>query len=414
MKRVALFLACGVVGLLAGCGSDGIVFNGVKQVEQFPVRKTPIVHFNLPSEVFDPVTGDASVDVMSFLPLGPNTFTELSSPGHDLWSNLLRGTDVNGDMVEDWYQIVSGDPGTWLVYGAEWPDTAVQQAPYPGLGTVPAQDYIEWWSLSLMNQWFLRDIDQQPRVAQVPGDPPISYEGAGFSSMAISLHEAAAATSPYSPLWVNNTPGVPAQQETTMNTPPGTGLNGNIRVNPPMNNFLHWLPNGLLANDPFIGLLAIGWWEPPAENIHIETIGGGLQRVPAPDYFSAGGFIDAVGGIYLTAYIDLWRGVTETAGGAAPVVDRDDGVLFSYYLAVIAAHQVALGIGMANSSFALPGVVNNQEDIMNESVLMDMTAFIAAGKEFNFVLEDLLRMQDVVNGDFANPGPLSTLPGTDR
>jgi hypothetical protein len=51
---------------------------------------------------------------------------------------------------------------------------------------------------------------------------------------------------------------------------------------------------------------------------------------------------------------------------------------------------------------------------MNLSVILDMTAFIAAGKEFNFVVEDLLRMQDTVNGDFNNPGPKSTLPGTYR
>jgi hypothetical protein len=51
---------------------------------------------------------------------------------------------------------------------------------------------------------------------------------------------------------------------------------------------------------------------------------------------------------------------------------------------------------------------------MNQSVVLDMTAFIAAGKEFNFVVEDLLRLQDVVNGDFNNPGSLSTLPGKHR
>jgi hypothetical protein len=51
---------------------------------------------------------------------------------------------------------------------------------------------------------------------------------------------------------------------------------------------------------------------------------------------------------------------------------------------------------------------------MNQSVVLDLTAFIAAGKEFQFVLEDLVRMQDVSAGDWMNPGPLSTLPGTFR
>ena len=57
---------------------------------------------------------------------------------------------------------------------------------------------------------------------------------------------------------------------------------------------------------------------------------------------------------------------------------------------------------------------------MNISVIFDLSDFIAAGKQFQFVTEDCLRMQDVVSNDpvtnqpygYANPGPNSTLPGT--
>ncbi|MBP9890454.1 MAG: hypothetical protein KBG84_01000, partial [Planctomycetes bacterium] len=63
---------------------------------------------------------------------------------------------------------------------------------------------------------------------------------------------------------------------------------------------------------------------------------------------------------------------------------------------------------------ALPGVVNNQEDMMNLAVVFDLSAFVAAGKRFQFVVEDVLRMQDVLNGTFSAPGPKSTLPGPGR
>ncbi|MBZ0137486.1 MAG: hypothetical protein K8I27_14055 [Planctomycetes bacterium] len=405
MKRVAILFAIGAVGLLSACGDGGIEFNGVKQVEQFPVRKTPIVHFNLPSESFT-AQGDAYVDVMKFLPLTTGSFIEQPSPGHDLWSQWMRGMDLDGNMVEDWSQILTSG------FGAAWPDNAVFQAPYPGLGAVPAADYIQMWTLSLANQWFLRDIDGAVRTPVVPNDPPVQYEGAGFSSMPISIHATGQAATPYTDLYTIN--GVPAQQETTTANPVGVGANGVIRTPTPVSNLLRWFANGLMNPNPFQGLLSVGWWEPPAQNIHIETIAGTVQRVPAPDYFSGGGFIDAAGGIYVSAYIGQWRGVTDTAGGATPAVSRDDGVKFSYYLAVLVCHQIGNGLGLVNSSFALPGVINNQEDIMNESVVMDLTAFIAEGKQFNFVLEDLLRMQDVVNGDFMTPGSNSTLPGSDR
>jgi hypothetical protein len=133
--------------------------------------------------------------------------------------------------------------------------------------------------------------------------------------------------------------------------------------------------------------------------------------VPAPPYFAGGGQILAGGGVYHKRYSDNWQ---QTTSGQNSLIDIDDGVQYSYYLACVGNHLIGYGIGMIDSAFALPGVINNQEDIMNQSVVLDMTAFIAAGKEFNFVVEDLLRMQDVVNGDFNNPGPLSTLPGKHR
>ena len=408
MKRVALLLAGGIVGLLAGCGSDGIVFNGVQQVEQFPVRKTPIVHYNLPSEVIDPVTGDASVDVTTFLNITSASFIEQSSPGHDLWAmNMFVGCTDNPTCstpapIPDW--IYTHD--IYKTPGGGWPDPAVHQAPFPQPAPA-ANTYIAAWTLSIQNQWFLRDVDGSALTAAVPGNPPVTYESVQFSSMAISIHEVAQAASPFSPLTQQN-PAVFDQQETTVNNPPGTGANGVVRVNPPVNNLLEWQYNGVGAPQ---GLLAASWRESPSENRHIETSFGVLQGCPVPDYFGGGGPIDTGGGVYMQRFSDNWQ---QTTGGTGSTISPDDGVIYSYYLAIIGNHLIGYGVGLVDSAFALPGVINNQEDIMNISVVFDMTAFIAAGKEFNFVVEDLLRMQDTVNGDFANPGPLSTLPGTDR
>lgn len=405
MKRGIAIAAFGVVGLLAGCGSDGIEFNGVKQVEQFPVRKTPIVHYNLPVEVPNAVTSQPEIDASAFIYNGvvitSATFTEKASPGHDLWAQAMRGYDINGDMMEDWGFLLSGSG--YRAYGSAWPDVQVQQAPYPQPAP-PAEDYIEAWVLSIMNQRFLRDIDGNDLIG-VGANPPVQYEGAGFASLPISIHETASSMSPYSPLLTNSPPSA-AQQETTLNTPPGAGSNGIQRVNPPMNNVLSWLDGAGPA-----GLSAVSWREPPAKNLSIETTFGGLSNVPVPDYFGGGGGINALGGVYVRNFVDAWAGITS---GSTPTVQPDDGVLFSYYLSVVGSHLIGYGLGLADSAFALPGVINDEEDVMNVSVVFDMTAFMAAGKRFNFVLEDLLRMQDVVNGDFMTPGILSTLPGTDR
>ena len=45
MKRVIMMAAASSMLLLAGCNADGLEFNGAQQVEQFPVRKIPVVHY---------------------------------------------------------------------------------------------------------------------------------------------------------------------------------------------------------------------------------------------------------------------------------------------------------------------------------------------------------------------------------
>ncbi|MHC4840974.1 MAG: hypothetical protein ACYTDT_08490 [Planctomycetota bacterium] len=402
MKSLAATIAIGTFLLLMGCSSDGIVFNGVKQVQQFPVRKTPIVHYNLPSEVIDPVTGDASVDFATIQNLTTASFAELAAPGHDLWPIFQNS---NGDCtdnptcatpapVPDWIYTLLSD----LSPGGNWPHPLVAAQ-----GQTAGLDFISAWSISFQNQWFFRDVDGAVLTPAVVGQAPVQYESVQFSSHAISLHEVVNMTVPKSGL------AAPAQREAIdAAATPAVGANGELQINTPASNIVNFIYGGSGAP---AGLTAAGMQEASGVNIHVEDAYGVVNSMPVPDYFGAGGTILAGGGVYHGDFMQQWLATTS---GTASVISRDDGVIYSYYLGAISAHLVGYGVGLVDSSFALPGAVNDQESIMNLSIVLDLTAFIAAGKEMNFVVEDHLRMQDTVNGDFMAPGPLSTLPGTFR
>jgi hypothetical protein len=411
MKRVALMLAAAglVTGLMSGCNSDGIEFNGVKQVEQFPIRKTPIVHYNLPSEVIDPLTGEASVDaaILDTVNLRFTDFAEKSTPGHDLWLMSmyagLPGAPGWASLTDppapppaptDWEVVLNTEVGG----GAAWPDPTVTLL----LATTPAHEFIAAWTLSFQNQWFLREVNGSDVVPVVLGAAPVIYEGLFFKSMPISIIEGSQGT-----VTISTAPS-PGQHEAIPVGPPATGANGVQQIVIPASNVCDYAYGDTAA---IAGMRGAGWQEPPAKNLHIEDNLASLIDVPAPPYFGAGGPVTTLGGVYHHRFGLDW---VQTTSGAASTIDSDDGVQYAYYLAAVGNHIIGYGLGLIDSSFALPGILKNQEDIMNQSVILDMTAFIAAGKEFQFVLEDLVRMQDVINGDFTTPGPKSTLPGKYR
>ncbi|MCC6464900.1 MAG: hypothetical protein IT463_06115 [Planctomycetes bacterium] len=420
MKRARTILAAGTLVFLAGCSSDGIVFNGQQQVDQFPIRKTPITHYKLPIENINPVTGVAEIDFTQWTSYSGGAglmythFPERTSPGHDLWAMIMLGSCSDNPTcrtpseVKDWPYTHD----TYKAPGASWP-----QGPGRTLnkGTTASNLFLAGWVLSFQNQWFLRGIDGAALTAALPTDPPVRYESVEFASMAISIHETSAATGTYFSPLLSQTPPVSPQQE--VGDPTTTGANGVLRIQVPANNAVSYGYNG---NGAPAGLMAAGWREPPAQNLNIEydlsTVLASssaitLQGVPVPDYFGGGGPINAGGGVYMKRFSDNWQ---QTTSGQASTVSIDDGVLYSYYMAAIGNHVIGYGLGLMDSSFALPGVVNDQESIMNISVVFDMTAFIAAGKNFQFVVEDLLRMQDTVSGTWQAPGPNSTLPGKGR
>ena len=393
MKRVIMMAAASSMLLLAGCNADGLEFNGAQQVEQFPVRKTPVVHYQLPSEV--PAAGGAGyvIDEQTMINLTGATFVEQGPAGFDLWGMVMS----SGGCTDNPTCNTPAPNPDWNNYTHD-----VYKTPGPGW---KGQAVIEAYTLSFQNQWFLRGLDGQALVPAVAGQAPVKYEGYDFASLPISIHEVAQAVSPFSQT-LGFTPAYVAQQE--IGDPATVDANNVPRVQTPVNNVVQYQFNGVGAPS---GLQAAAWHEKPAENTHIETNASQMQRCPVPDYFGGGGGIDTGGGVYMGRYSDMWQLVTS---GPNAKVNSEDNVLYSYYLAAIGVHLVGYGVGLIDSSFALPGVVNNQEDMMNLAVVFDLSAFVAAGKQFQFVAEDLLRMQDVVNGTFSAPGPKSTLPGPGR
>lgn len=408
MKRIAFLLAAGGMLLLSGCGSDGIVFNGQAQIEQFPVRKIPVVHYQLPSEV--PVTGGGAgfvLDETTMIALTGATFTQLGPAGFDLWAMSLTSTPCTDNDG------ACGPPPALNIDDLEYAFTNYK-TPGPGWKGFPV---VEAYTLSFQNQWFLRGVDGTALTSAVPGQAPVIYEGRGFGSMPISIHEIAQATG-FSQTLSFGTPYA-AQQE--IGDPLTFDAFNVPRVATPVNNIVEfqWGGNGTPS-----GLLAAGWHEPPATNTHIESNLFSLQSCPAPDYFGGGSGINTDGGVYLKAFVDMWLLATGAATGTQGSISPDDTLICSYYLAAIGCHVIGYGIGLVDSSFAVPGVVNNQDDIMNLAVVFDLSAFIAAGKQFQFVVEDLERMQQVsgsttIGGvttqhSFMSPGPKSTLPGPGR
>lgn len=400
MNRTVGTIAAGMLMggalMLAGCGPGGIIFNGLQEVEQFPVRKTPVTHYNLPSEMINPITQEASI-IEAMLPVQASSFVQRGPAGYDLWEQRMYNHCTDNPTcptpapIPDWI---------WTHNGPALAGTYASGPNWKGHGTIAA------YVLSIMNQWFLRGVDGNDIISAVPGQPPVTYENIGFQSMKVSIHEAQRSTSPRSPLITAPSPAY-AQQE--VGDPATIGANGVPRVRVPCQNIVMWQ---YAFTGPPEGMLAAAWQEKPAENKHIETNLNFSDGVPVPDYFGGGGTIQTKLGVYLLRFMDMWQVV---AGQASSFYPADDNVYYSYYMATVGCHIIGYGVGMIDSAFAVPGVANSkQQDIMNVNVILDMSAFIAGGQQFQFVTEDLIRMQDVVQGSWQTPGPASTLPGVGR
>lgn len=396
-----------LLGLMtSGCGDEGVEFNGVGIVDQgLQPRSEPVDHLPLPSE-FQDLDNSWHVDVDAFnsINLTYDTFQEPSPPeGYDLWLVSMypglpgvgwgSATDNPSVPVPDWIytlELYPEGPG-----GASWPDASVSSS-----GT-PAHEFIAAWMLSMQNQWFLRDVDGSERSA------PIDFDGVQFASMAISIVEGSQGVTNMSTL------ANPAQREAIESPPEATGVNGVEQIVVPASNVMDMAFGDPAAGTRPEGLMLAAWREEGGENIFIEANLAMMDRCPVPDYWGGESGMDVLGGVFHKRFADSW---SQTTSGATSTLKTDDGVNYAYFLAAITNHAIGYGVGLVNSTFARPSAVNNfeEEDIMNGNVNYDCTAFIAAGMRFNFTTDDLQRLQDTANGDYMNPGPNSTLPGTFR
>jgi hypothetical protein len=414
MNRVVLLFAVGTLAIVAGCSADGIIFNGEGQIEQFPIRSTPVVHYNLPSEVFDPGRNRMVLDINSFDGIAVGTFIE-RSPGYDLWPQFFTTFSCSDNPTCGTPAPVADFPFSMAVTipgenGPIWPPSG--DFPHPSIttSTTPASVFIAAWTLSLMNQWFLRDVNGSALQPPFPGAAPVTYESVRFGSMPISIHEAAAANVGYSSTFQDSPPRSLHQETGDPNT---FGANGHRRVQTPLSNGITWAYEGGGAPPSIAGL---GWREAPAQNTHIEvntsTPGPGgngmlmMANVPAP----GGGSLNFGGGVYTIRYVILWAQITD----GNSVIQTNDGMTFSYYLGAIGCQLMGYGLGLRAHSGFTAGAFDKQDDIMNQSIMQDMSFLLAPGHQLQFVVEDLLRMQDVSGGDWQSPGPNSTLPGSDR
>lgn len=388
MKYLAFIVFSGTFILLSGCGADGVVIGDPGGPT---VRTTPIPHYILPS---DNALGFINV---SLIPLTPPV--ELG-PGHDLWALWFdEGQSSDNPSVAippatDWEEALTtgwiapggttptGPPGpTWPWFGA----TPPPPPPLPG----PARTDVQTWVLSIVNQHFFRDVDG----SALPGT--IIYESVPFTSHLISIVDERTQTTPG--FVTGGSPYGIGEQNQLIDPAAtvGTGNNGYTQVLGPVSNIVNFAYDGGNGN-PVGSIIGVCFVEAFGINAHIESNVGRVATVPHP-IVGGTAITDTDAGILVRRFVDLWVQVAFSNGA----VDQDDGGLFAYYLAVIAAHVIGNGVGLANSTFALPiGTISNQDDIMNRSVVLDMSALIAAGKQFQFVSTDHFTLASTLPGQF--------------
>ena len=358
MKRLAFIVFSGTFILLSGCGDDGVVIGNPGGPT---VRTTAIPHYALPSD-------NAAGFVDTALIMG--TPVELGA-GNDLWALWFdegQSTD-NPGALNDWEQALTTD----LTPGGTW----------------PGRVNVQMWTLSIVNQHFFRDVDG----SALPGT--ITYEAVDFTSHPVSIvDETGQATAGF--VGTGSPYGIGEQNQLIDPVAViGTGNNGYTQVKGPISNIVNFAYDGGTGN-PGGSILGVCFVEGFGLNAHIESNVGRVTTVPNPN--SAGApIVDTDAGILVKRFVDRW--IVLTAANA--VIDQDDGALFAYYMAAVAAHVIGNGVGLANSTFSLPiGTISDQDDIMNRSVVLDMSALIVAGKQFQFVSTDHFTMKTTLPGQF--------------
>jgi hypothetical protein len=356
---------------LAGC-SGGIKFNGEDNSDRIQPRTTPIVHFPLPLEVYDPLTNKFNMDratmlfgrlvatpktsqpqysepVTDAMPTSPQAF--VFKQGTDVWEFTSR-FDLNGNMVLD---IVDSYGGSAALYMAA--------------------------SMSMLCQWLVQNVDGTPRT-----DTPFNYNNVDLESIGITIFNAnglgtnaQSGTNDSRQRPIDSKIGPIGSTDPAKTVYTSTAASSNTPTSMPghSNQIEFSLTNGPAA------LTYGAWREASQENLFVENNQNFMTDSPSSGYFNAQKKISMYGGFVMGRLI----------APLAPVYDPNIDIGW-YQIGVVCGQIVGLGTGLPLTSFTRPGVSSEEEDIMNISVATDQVFFQSAGRRFQYTPESMLMMHN--------------------
>ncbi len=360
-----------IASLLAGC-SGGLEFNGDGQATSIQPRATPVQHFPLPIETFDPQTQLYVVDTTVVANGRATASPQVAQPSWSEPATIPMPVDPAVFPTKTSTDI-------WRTSGSENRDftppapTLIDEIDAWGGGTTRAG------SMSMVTQWLLQQVDGQVRT-----DTPIDYDSTTFQSVAISIvggtptpppapgDQGSAQQSPIDagvgpkPLPINSPAVIGSNNEHYTNAAVAT-------MTPPTANEVEYAFSfHLTANyEAPPGLFFGKWIEADQENLFIESNRLFMSEAPLPFFYAADATTRVLGGIYI-----------------------DRSAQDPYYVGVLLGHIVGVGVGLPQLAFIRPGISNGEEDLMNVNVEVDQLFFRTSGRRFQYVSEGLARMQN--------------------
>jgi|GEM_PF-6360714 len=387
-------LTSSVLLAMASCGSSGLEFNGSGTNNQINPRTSQITHFPLPIETFrdqkEPQVWEIDRDVRLNGRAMPNV-TLNDEQNLPPWAHpqtaampVTPGVFTIKANTDIWDMIDTDEFPT--------PPNMVADRIDAGFNNQATAE-----AMSVICQWLVQDVTGNPR-----NDTPIVYENLQFEAIPFSIT-----------LNSNISPAAPGFAGRQFQYPVSTRITPGGTQNPPADPVFTANPNSNLWGPALDGIIVPGqtmpglansikmgsgnmppallyatWAEARAENLFIEASNGALVDVPIPAYFSATGRATVSGGCMVLRLDGNVEASYSTGQGQTPMQ------IAFYYLAVVIAHQVGIGVGVPEVAFVRPGVSNGEEDVMNVNVQLDMSFYVAAERRFQFTSEGLLHMQN--------------------
>ena len=397
VRRIAGVLGVVAAGVMAGCGSGGIAFNGDGEVQRILPRTLPLLHFPLPCESFDVV--DQLWQLDSDVQL--NGRDTKSPPGEAApyydWAEPV--TEAMADYL--WPELFQprDDTDVWFTQGTGNRDpqpSPIDEGQYLG------DERVRGAAMSYVAQWLMQTVDGQVRT-----DSPLLYDTQEYESIAISQDaDEDPNTTPPHDSTILATSNV---SETQLPNPvdPRIALfdhlqegdvieTGNINAlytpvtMPGTCNDIEWAAGYYCPSSVLFGK----YMEVKQENLFIECNGvGTLTEAPTNAYFTPSGRLSLPGGIYVDR---LLQGFEISYPNA--LQSSITGVYATgYYAGGIQGHIIGVGVGVPQVAFVRPGVNNGEEDIMNVNIETDQVYYCYGNRRLQYTSDSLLIMQNVQN-----------------